>query len=202
MPGNTGISPDSPFTRFAFHTPQFKIILCLMLHERTELKRLLMMPLAALGVLAMLVEEFLWDMLVAFGNFLGSLETLHEVEARLKALPPPAASFALLAPVALIFPVKLLAVYTMATGHFGLGLLVLLSAKIIGTALVARIYTLCEPALLTMHWFVRIRGWVIQAKNWAHRKLDTWVLYRLLRRAVNRARTAFRRFFHDAQELG
>lgn len=173
-----------------------------MLPRTSTLKHFLTMPLAALGVLAMLIEEFLWDLLVAFGNWLGSLEFLRNVEVRIRALPPAAAGVALLAPVTFFFPVKVLAVYAMASGHIGLGLMVLLTAKVVGTAMVARIYTLCEPALMTMTWFVRVRGWILAAKDWAHRKLESWPPYRWMRRQLYRMRCALKRILRGAQELG
>lgn len=190
------------FPACAFRPPYFEIIVKIMSTETPAFKRLLSMPLAALGVLALLAEEFLWDMFVAFWNWVGSLGIMRDAEMYLRTLSPLAAGVALVAPAALIFPVKVLAVYAMASGHFGLGLVVLVSAKIIGTALVARIYTVCEPQLMTMPWFVLIKRLVLDAKNWAHRKLEAWPLYRWMRRAMNRARASFRRFFRGARELG
>lgn len=191
---------DSP--AFAFRPPYFKTILNAMSIETPAIKRLLSIPLAALGVIAMLVEEFLWDMLVALGNWAGSLGIMRGAEVYLRSLPPLAAGLALVAPAALIFPVKVLAVYVMATGHIGIGMVVLIGAKVFGTALVARIYTVCEPQLMTMPRFVWIRGRVLDAKNWAHRKLETWSLYRWMRRLINRARVSFKRFSRGARELG
>lgn len=160
------------------------------------------MPLAAMGVIFMLAEEVVWDMLVAVGEWVGNLAFMRELEARIRSLPPYAAGFALITPAAFFFPVKLLAVYAMATGHIGLGLAVLLLAKVLGTALVARIYTLCQPALMTMGWFVWGRGLILAAKDWAHRKFETWPLYRWMRRQFFRLKTMVKRIFRDAQELG
>ena len=150
-----------------------------------SVKKILMAPLAVLGVLAMLVEEWLWGRLVAFGHWIGQMPVLRTVEARLRVLSPNMAACALLFPVLLILPVKILAVWIMSTGRWGLGVTVLLSAKVAGTALVARIYTVCEPALSTLLWFVHTRAWFLDAKDWAHRRLESWELWRLARQAVH-----------------
>ncbi len=150
------------------------------------LKKILLAPLALLGVLGMLIEEHLWDALVRLGQWFGRLPVIRTLEVRVRALPPNGAALALLAPVALVLPIKLLAVWIMSSGRWGLGLMVLLSAKVAGTAVIARIYTLCDPALSTLAWFVILRNWFRRGKDWAHAKLNSWPLYRLTRRLVSR----------------
>ena len=154
------------------------------MQTNSPFKRLIMAPLVVMGVLLMLVEEHLWDWLVAFGRWLGHLPLLRIAEARLRALPPRLAACALLLPVACIFPIKVLAVWLMATGHWGLGLTVLLTAKVVGTAVVARIYTLCEPALTQLRWFVHLRARIMDAKDWAHRRLEVWAVWQMARQAL------------------
>jgi len=149
-------------------------------------KKILLAPLAVLGVLLMLLEERLWDALVALGQWIGRQPSLQNIRSRIRSLPPKLAACALLFPVLLILPVKFLAVWIMSTGRWGLGLTVLLSAKLLGTALVAQIYTLCEPALSTLVWFVHVRAWFWHAKDWAHRRLDSWPMWRLVRQSLHR----------------
>ena len=160
------------------------------MQTNSPFKRILLAPLVTLGVILMLVEEHLWDALVAFGIWLGRLPLLYRVETGLRSLPPKWAAVALFLPVALIFPVKVLAVWVMSTGRWGLGLTVLLTAKLVGTAMVARIYTLCEPALSQLPWFLRLRGMFLRAKHWAHVRLEGWVLWRQVRRWGHRAKAA------------
>ncbi|HWN99163.1 MAG TPA: hypothetical protein VNS63_07820, partial [Blastocatellia bacterium] len=56
-------------------------------------------------------------------------------------------------PSTLLIPVKLLAVYFIAHGHAMAGLFTVAAAKIGGTALVARLFTLTRPKLLRIAWF-------------------------------------------------
>jgi hypothetical protein len=151
-----------------------------------ELRRLLVHlatpPLAVLAVLLLLIEEYLWDGLVRLGAWVGRLPVVRGVERRIAALPPAGAMVVLLVPAALALPVKLLAVWLMAAGHLVTGVIVLLSAKVTATAFVARVYTLCEPALATVPRFVRLRDSILRAKDWAHRKLEATLAWRLAQR--------------------
>jgi len=151
-----------------------------------RLRKILLSPLAVLGVLLMLAEEQLWTALVALGQRLGRLLVIRSFERRIRELPPNWAALALLAPVAFVLPIKILAVWIMSTGRWGLGIGVLLSAKIAGTAVIARIYTLCEPALSTLTWFVHLRTWFLGAKDWAHKRLNSLVLWRRSRLLIRR----------------
>ncbi len=58
-------------------------------------------------------------------------------------------------PSLLLIPVKLAALYFIAHGQPALGFLTAAAAKIVGTALVARIYTLTQKNLLRIGKFNR-----------------------------------------------
>jgi hypothetical protein len=158
----------------------------------TRLKRLVTVPAAVLGMLLMLIEEHLWHGLVQLGEWLGHLPLVRQGERRIAALSPFGAMIALLAPVALAVPAKLAAVWLMATGHVVTGVVFLLGVKITGTAIVARIYTLCRPALETVAWFVRVRASVVRAKDWAHRKLNALAAWQLAQRLRSWAQAVIR----------
>jgi hypothetical protein len=153
--------------------------------RRNPLVSLLLVPL---GVLLMLAEEFIWQGLKALMARLGRLPLVARLEDRIRALPPLGAAVMFLAPGAALLPFKLAAVWAMANGHVLWGLVVLIAAKLTATALFARVYTLCEPTLMTVAWFVRLHGWISGAKAWAHEKLESWAVWRLARRSVARAK--------------
>jgi hypothetical protein len=153
-----------------------------------SVKQIILAPLAVVGVLLMLLEEHIWDWLVALGQWASRLPILQRIEHRIGGLPPSQAAMALFTPVIMILPIKFLAVWIMSTGDWGLGLMVLIGAKLLGTVLVARIYTLCDPALSTLPWFVTLRQRFIQAKNWAHRRLNSWYIWRYIRRSLYKLR--------------
>jgi hypothetical protein len=68
-------------------------------------------------------------------------------------LSPKAALLVFGLPVLTLLPVKLLALYLFGKGQTALGLVLLLGAKIGGTAIMARLFQLTQPALMQLRWF-------------------------------------------------
>ena len=125
-----------------------------------RLRRLLLLPLrllAGLGgwllALVIVFEEWGWVPLQALLARVGRWPGLRWVEGRVQALPPWAALLVFALPTALLLPVKLLALWAMGHGHVVLGMAVIVLAKLAGTAVVARLFTLTRPALMQLGWF-------------------------------------------------
>jgi predicted membrane-bound spermidine synthase len=159
---------------------------------RRWFKRLATPPLLVVAVALVLFEEYLWEWLTGLMARLGRLPVIRELEARVAALPPNGALAVFLLPAVVLFPFKLAAVWAIATGHLLLGLLVLVTAKLAATALLARLYVLCEPALMRVAWFVRIHHWVMRVKAWAHDRLESWPAWRMARQSLHRATQSIR----------
>jgi hypothetical protein len=116
------------------------------------LGQLLSWPLALL----ILFEEWGWEPLQRALVRLGQALGLERLEARIRALPPFAALALFLLPSLMLLPIKLLALSLIARGQVMLGAGVIIAAKVAGTAVVARLFTLTRPALMQMAWFVRL----------------------------------------------
>jgi hypothetical protein len=114
----------------------------------------------ATGVLALLIlfEEWGWEPLQRALARLGRLPLLRQAEAAIGRAPPRWALLVLLLPTLLLVPVKLLALWAIGQGHRLLGLLVIVLAKLVGTAVVARLFALTQPALMQLPWFARLYG--------------------------------------------
>ena len=108
--------------------------------------------------LLILFEEWGWEPLQRTLAWVGRLPLLRQLEAGIARLPPRAALAVFLLPTLLLLPVKLLALAAIAHGHKLLGLAVIVLAKLLGTAVVARLFALTRPALLQLAWFARIYG--------------------------------------------
>ena len=119
------------------------------------LKKLLRGALVLLMVPVLLFEEWGWDPLAAAVARLASHRMWAALERRIRALPPWAALLSFGAPVLLLLPVKLAALWLFAEGHMVSGVLLLGAAKLAGTALVARIFQLTQPALMRIALFAR-----------------------------------------------
>jgi len=144
---------------------------------RTLIKRLLTPPLMLLAALIMFTEEVLWEFLKRLMADIGRLPLVRTLEAKIATLPPYGAAAVFMVPGILLLPVKISALWLIANGHAMLGACVIVTAKLAGTALVARIFTLTRPQLMTLNWFawtyntiMRWRavlyGWVIASGAW------------------------------------
>ena len=114
--------------------------------------------LTALLALLILFEEWGWAPLQRALAWVGRLPLLRQVEAAIGRLPPRAALLVFLLPTLLLLPIKLLALAAIAHGHRLLGLGVIVLAKLLGTAVVARLFALTRPALLQLPWFAHWYG--------------------------------------------
>ncbi len=121
--------------------------------------------MVVIAALIMFFEEWLWDRLTKFMAWVARAPVFRWLEKRLAVLPPYGAMAVFLVPGAMLLPVKIAALYFMTHGHPGGGLAIIIAAKVIGTAIVARIFTVCRPALLTVRWFRRFYEWIVRVKN-------------------------------------
>lgn len=113
--------------------------------------------------LLLLFEEWGWGPLAALLARLARLPAFAWLERQITMLPPWAAVAVFATPVVVLLPVKVLALFLLGRGHAFTGLVVLLAAKVAGTALVARLFTLTQPALMQLAWFAR---WYPRWKAW------------------------------------
>jgi hypothetical protein len=123
------------------------------------LKRLRDALLVILAAAVIFVEEWLWVHLAAAMAAVGRLPVFRWIEARIAALPAWAAMVAFLLPTLILLPFKFAALWLIAHGKATLGVATIVLAKIAGTALVARVFVLTRPKLLTLAWFARLYGW-------------------------------------------
>jgi hypothetical protein len=123
----------------------------------------------AILALLLLFEEWGWEALSGIVARLEKLPLFAWLEQRIRRLPPYAALAAFFAPALLLVPVKLLALWAIGSGHGMLGLGVLITAKIAGTAIVARLFALTQPTLMQLAWFAR---WYPRWKAFKDRIMD------------------------------
>ena len=124
--------------------------------------RLLKALLGWLLALVILFEEWGWQPLQHALAWVGRLPGLRWAERRIQNLPPYGALALFLLPTLLLLPVKLLALWLIGQGKVFAGTLVILSAKVVGTAIVARLFTLTQPALMRLAWFAKLYGrWTV-----------------------------------------
>jgi hypothetical protein len=128
-------------------------------------RSLILMPLVYLVGVVVLLEEAFWRAGMWIGGWVARLPLARLFEQLIVALPPWAALCAFVLPGVLLIPVKLLALLAIANGHAATGVTAFVVVKLAGAALVARIYTLSLPKLLTLAWFARWHAPVIAFKT-------------------------------------
>jgi hypothetical protein len=155
----------------------------------SALRKLLHTLVGILLVPVLLFEEWGWNPLAAQVAKLARLPLWARLEHRLRTMPPWGAVLVFLVPVLLLLPVKLLALLLFGNGHYASGVALLAGAKLVGTAMVARIFQLVQPALMHLPWFALwYPRWTAWKNQWLGivRRSAPW-------RAVRRWRAGTRR---------
>lgn len=119
---------------------------------RIALRHILIAPLALLIVF----EEWGWEPLARLMASIARLPLLASTERRIVALPSYAALVLFALPWLFLLPLKLFALWLIGNGHVLLGAAAVSVAKLAGTAVVARLFTLTKPALMRLPWFARV----------------------------------------------
>lgn len=157
------------------------------------LKKVLSPPLLVLAALIVLFEEFLWVHLTQFGALIGRLGIVRALETRIARLPAHFALPLFLIPVIALVPFKLLALWLIANGHAIVGIEVFIAAKVVGTAIAARLFVLCRPALMSKPWFASLYDAIMAFRLRVYTQVRRMRAYRLTRIGVRRGRAWLRR---------
>lgn len=142
-----------------------------------QLVRALLLALAAIVIF---IEEWGWRPLSALVARLGRWPPLGYLEARIRTAPRRVALLLFLAPAVLLFPLKLVALWLIQEGRATLGILLIVLAKLVGTAIVGRLFVLLEPQLLTFAWFARALDWWHRTKARVMTALHESTLWRTM----------------------
>jgi len=158
-------------------------------------KRLLTWPFLLVAAVVVLVEDWLWDDLQRLAAALGRLPILRRLEAWIGRLPPYGALCLFAVPSLFLVPVKLIALYLLSHGQATTGIVVVVSAKVAGTALVARVFSLTKPKLLTLGWFAWLYGKVVAFKARLYGAIHATPVYRAAHAFSVRLRGRLRTWF-------
>jgi hypothetical protein len=120
---------------------------------KQHLKRgleILFVPLAAAIIFfEQVLIKYLNVAMAAFAR----LPWIARFEAWLLTLPPYGALATFVFPSILILPIKLITVWCGLHGKYSLALGTLIAGKILGTAILARLYRILRPKLMAIPWF-------------------------------------------------
>jgi hypothetical protein len=129
-------------------------------------------PIIFVVALFLIFEEWLWKKVLIFMTFLSHWSVVRKIEIYFQGLSGYGALAFLAIPWLMLLPLKFVAMRLMLHHHQLSGLGVLLVAKVLGTAIVARVFTLTRTEVLKIEWFKKLYDFIISllawARNWLH----------------------------------
>jgi hypothetical protein len=156
--------------------------------------RLLRGLLLALAAVVLAIEEWGWRPLSAWAARLAHWPPLARLEARIQRVSPGVALALFLVPAVALFPVKLFALWLIHLGSTVAGIAVIVAAKVLGTALVGRLFVLTEAQLMHFTWFARALGWWRATKLRVKDAVRRSFAWRAARAGARRLRARLRAF--------
>jgi len=156
------------------------------------LGRMLRGVLLTLAAIVLFVEEWGWRPLTALAARIARWPPLARFEACIANVPPRFALVLFLVPAVLLFPIKLLALWLIHEGRAMLGIGVIVAAKLLGTALVGRLFVLTERQLMQFAWFARAMNWWVATKQRLKAVVVGSAAWRAARDAMRRSRAWLR----------
>jgi hypothetical protein len=161
--------------------------------------RALRAVLLALAAVVLAIEEWGWRPLTAWASKFARWAPIARLEAHVRSASPRTALLLFLVPAVVLFPIKLLALWCIHLGQAALGIGIIVAAKLLGTALVGRLFVITEPQLMTYRWFARALGWWRATKLRVKRALRRSSGWQAVSRAWRRTAVALRRMARHAR---
>lgn len=120
---------------------------------KQHLKRALQMALVPFAAAIVFFEQTLIRYLNRVTAAVAAWPPIARLEAWLTRLPPYWALLTFVAPSVLILPIKLSALWFGMHHRYGLALASVIFGKLLATAIVARLYRVLRPNLMSIPWF-------------------------------------------------
>jgi len=102
-------------------------------------------------------------------------------------------------PFVLIEPLKIVALYWIATGLFIRGVLLLIVSYILSIFTLDRIYHAGHDQLMKIGWFARLMGWVTGLRDWAFGWVKRTAAWQAAARLARSVRDWFRSLVNSAR---
>lgn len=157
------------------------------------LRRLLNLLLGVVMTPLILFEEWGWEPLRRAAAWVADSWPLAWLNRRIAQLPPYAALAVMALPSMTIIPVKLLALWLISRGWLAWSVVLLVVSKLLGTALLAHLFSLTQPALMRIGWFARAYTAWLAWKNALLARVKASAVWRAAQRGAARARSLWRR---------
>lgn len=117
------------------------------------------------AALLVLFEEWGWRPLSQALAKLARYAPIARLEAWIASLGPYPSLLVFALPTSLLLPLKFVAMWLLANGQVVAATGLFIGAKIVSTALIARVFTLTQPSLMRIAWFARAYNWFVPWKD-------------------------------------
>lgn len=158
-------------------------------------RRPLSIALQVVAALVLLFEEWGWRPLVAALAYLTRFKLWARLELLIAGLPPYGALLALALPTSVLFPLKLVSIFLLSNGQLVAAALLFVGAKVLSTALIARLFLLTKPSLMRIGWFAAIYNVVMPWKEALFAIIRASWVWRYGRMLKNRVRRSLHRWW-------
>lgn len=137
-----------------------------------------------LSILAVLliIEEWLWESLSAFGHCLAYYLGLARFENWLAQTTPYQSLIAISIPIVIITPINIAAIWLIAQGLILQGVALEICAKLLGTLFVARFFSLTKQQLLTFSLIAWVYYKITYCLHWAHEIITETAVYQWIKK--------------------
>ncbi|RYJ02607.1 MAG: hypothetical protein EON47_06940 [Acetobacteraceae bacterium] len=161
--------------------------------QRPLLRRLAHLPLVLLAILVVAFEATIWRWLTALGRVLARLAPFAALERLVARLSPRMVVATFVLPFAAFIPVlKFGELWLFLHGHFVLGVMLLVAAKVIGVAFSARLFEIARPKMLQVPAFAWAYGHAMRLWAACHALLESLPAWVAARAFVHRLGAATR----------
>jgi hypothetical protein len=142
-----------------------------------RLKHIVEALIVTLAATVVFIEQTLIALLNVFTAALARWTPIARIEAWLMRQPPWVAVISFVAPSILILPIKFSALLFVAHRKYGMALGAVIVGKMLATAIVARLYRILRPTLMSLRWFAAADTWFFHWRDEAYayvRALPSW----------------------------
>jgi hypothetical protein len=154
---------------------------------KQQLRRVLQMALVPFAAAIVFFEQTLIRYLNVVTAAIAGWPPIARLEARVVRLPAYWALLTFAAPSLLILPIKLAALWFAMHGQYSLALTSVVGGKLLATAILARLYRILRPNLMSIPWFAwadtRFFAWRDRAYAFV-KSLPAWQTAQALVRAM------------------
>lgn len=144
-------------------------------------RRLFMSFLVMLVAIVMVIEDALWFILDWTRRQAARLPFMAVADRWIAKAGPYAMLAMLCFPALIIVPAKMFGLWLVATHHLFRGVAVILSAKLVGMAVLVHLYAAGRERLLSIGWFRWLHEHVLTLKAWAYDSVRATAAWRWLR---------------------